>query len=215
MPNNMAERESLQTPEQLVLRLRFADVEREKIVGDEGKIFVLSGTTVSQQRVARGAEPSFWYVIESLFDRPSRKGQEVAIFTDPSRFFVADTFGEDTNTQEVLVRAAGRTLGKKLGLPNIAGILTEEVATWSDLTFQYLGDPENKTGIWLFGSEYAKAQGKNWVSGRTKNPTNASGSFVAMVGSAPSGNGVHVSGWGRDRGDGLMGGPLLVVPIGN
>lgn len=220
-------RESLPTPEQLVFRLRFTDIERERLLGDKAKIFTLSGTTIPQQREARGEKPSFWYIVaagDRLLALPSREGQEVAIFPDLGRFkrlFVEGTFGQNTNTQERLVRAAGNTLADRLdlknpqGKPTIAGILTDEAATWSDLTFQYLDDPDNKAGIWLFGPEYAKAQGEDWVYGRTKNPTNAAGSFVASVGDANPEDGLNVIGWLRDFGDGNVGGPLLVVPIEN
>lgn len=215
--------ESLPTPEPLVLRPRFTDVEREGLLGDEAKILTLSGTTIPQQREARGDKPSFWHIVnagELLL--PSREGQEVAFFPDLGRFkrfFVEGTFGKDTDTQERLVRAAGDALADRLNLKNpqgkrtIAGILTDEAATWSDLTFQYLEDPDNKNGVWLFGPEYARAQGKAWAYGRTKNKTNDSGSNVALVGFARPERGLDVLGWGRDGGSDSVGGPLLVVPI--
>lgn len=214
---------TLRTPERLVLRLRFTDAEREKLLGEGMKIFTLSGTTIPQQRELRGGKLSFWYVVkvgDRLLSLPSRKGQEVAIFTDPKLFFVAGTFDQDIDTQEQLVRAAGKDLAQSLGLespqgtPTIAGIISGEAATWSDLTFQYLEDPENTEGIWLFGPEYAKAQGRPWVYART-NPTNVSGSDVARVGGAYLEYGLRVNDWHRDYGDGDVGSPLLVVPIEN
>lgn len=218
-------RESLPTPEQLVLRPRFTDAERERLLGDEAKIFVLSGATIPQQQESRAREgkPSFWHVVDAGdLLLASREGQEVAFFPDLGRFkrfFVEGTFGKDTDTQERLVRVAGKALADRLdlknpqGKPTIAGILTDEAATWSDLTFQYLEDPVNKNGIWLFGPEYARVQGKDWVYGRTKNKTDESGSFVASVGSASSDSGLYVDGWSRDHGNDFVGGPFLVVPI--
>lgn len=212
-------KESLPTPEQLVLRPRFTPLEVERLVGDEGKEFVLSGTTVPQQRKARGDKPSFWHVVGSLDNLPSRAGQEVVIFPKPERFFVPGTFGKDTDTQEILLRTAGNSLADRLNLknpegkPTIAVIIADEAATWSDLTFQYLGDPENKNGLWLFGPEYAEAQGKPWVHGRTKNKTDASGSYVADVGSARPVGGLRVRDWRRGHGDDSVGAPFLVVPI--
>ena len=218
-------RESLPTPEQLVLRSRFSDLETKRLVGDGGKKFVLSGTTISEQQEARTREgkPSFWHIVNAGdLLLASREDQEVVIFPDLGRYrrlFVDGTFGKDTDTQERLVRAAGNNLADRLDLKNplgkrtVAAILTDEAATWSDLTFQYLGDTDNKNGIWLFGPEYAKAQGKDWVYGRTKNKTNQSGSLVADVGHSSPAYGLHVFGWRRDWGVVPVGGPFLVVPI--
>ena len=227
VPGQYPEVLTLPALEQLVLRPRFTDIERKILLGDKATTFVLSGTTIPQQREVREREgkPSFWHVVsagDKLLALPSKAGQEVAIFTDPKRFFVEGTFGKDTDTQERLVRAAGNDLADRLNLnnsqgkPTIAGILTEEAATWSDLTFQFLEDPEkNPKGIWLFGPEYAKAHGKNWVYCRTKNPTNDFGSNVVNVGNASPDNGLDGFGWGRGDGDEDVGGPFLVVPIEN
>ncbi|MBI2034235.1 hypothetical protein HY388_01230 [Candidatus Daviesbacteria bacterium] len=217
LPVRFGARESLPTLEQLVLRPRFTDRERKKLLADKAKAYLLSRTTILQQKEARAAkgQPSFWHITDGgdrLLALPSRD-IEVAFFPDPNRFFVEGTFGKDTNTQERLVRAAGQTLGNRLGLPNIAGIITDEAATWSDLTYQYLDDPEG--GEWLFGPKYAEAVGKSWVYARTKNPTNASGSDVAHVGLASPGRGLGISGWDRASGHGGGGAPLLVVPIEN
>lgn len=187
------------------------------LLGDRANIKILTRTTILQQKAAREAkgQPSFRYITQGgdrLLALPSRD-IEVAFFPDPKRFFVEGTFGRDTDTQERLVRAAGRALGDRLGLPNIAGIITDEAATWSDLTFQYLDDPENTNRDWLFGPKYAEALGKSWVYGRTKNRTNASGSHVAVVGDASPVHGLDVDGWHRALGSGGVGSPLLVVPI--
>lgn len=212
-------REFLPTSEQLVCRQRFSDKERKNLLGDGARIFTLSGTTIEQQEQARVETPSFWHVVNAGDLKPSRKGQEVAIFTATDRFFVDGTFGKDTDTQEGLVRAAGDALADRLGLKNpkgkstVAGILTDEAATWSDLAFQYLEDPENEQGVWLLGPEYAKAQGREWVYARTKNRTRDSGYYAARVGCALPGYGLSVDDWYHNIGSVDVGGPLLVVPI--
>lgn len=177
-------RESLATPGQLVLRPRFSDLERSRLLDECASIYLLSGTTIPQQREAQTAKgkPSFWYVtegVESLLVLPSRS-IEVAIFPDPERFFAPGSFDKSTARQEQIVREdAQKQLQARLGLPGVTQIVPDEAATLTDLTFQHL----DATGKWLFGPEYAQAQGLSWVYGRTKNRTNKIGSCVAGVGS--------------------------------
>lgn len=200
--------------EQLVLRPRFSDLERNRLLDDCASIYLLSGTTIPQQREAQSSQskPSFWYITdggESLLVLPSLQ-IEIAIFPDPERFFAPGSFGKNTARQEQIVREdAQRELQARLGLPGVTQIVPDEAATFTDLTFQHLG----ATGRWLFGSEYAQVYGLSWVYGRTKNRTNRSGSLVAVVGGALPGIGLEVVGWDRgDDGD-RVGGVRLVVPF--
>lgn len=211
-----ARRESLPTPEQLVLRTRFSDLERRRLLDDQARIYLLSGTTIPQQREAQAAKgkPSFWYVIdggENLLALPSRQ-IEVAIFPAPERFFAPGSFGKNTARQEQVVREdAQNELHARLDLPGVTQIIPDEAATFADLTFQHL----DATGRWLFGPEYAEAQGLSWVYGRTKNRTNRTGSSVALVGHAYPDRGLDVNGWDRGHGDDLVGGVRLVVAFEN
>lgn len=88
--------------ETVSLREAFSDEEKRVLKEDGAVIYALTGTTIPAQRElqAKKGKPSFWYVVEAgdrLLALPSRK-IEVAIFPDPQRFFVPDSFGKDTDT---------------------------------------------------------------------------------------------------------------------
>lgn len=199
-------------PEQIRLR-DFTAQEKQVLKEDGVVIYTLTEVTIPAQREARSraGKPSFRYVVdagERLLAVPSRK-IEVAIFPDPKRFFVPNSFSKDTDTQERLAVGDAKLLRARLNLPGITQIIADEAATLAEIVFQH----EEATGVWLFGPEYASAQGRIWVYGRTKNPTNDSGSFVAYVGDARSARGLSVHGWGRDDGNDEVGAPRLVVAI--
>lgn len=129
---------------------------------------------------------------------------EVAYFAKPEDFFVPGTLGRDTDTQETMAAADA----ERYGLTGITQIVPGQAVVFTELTFQHLA---NHPGEWLFGPKYAEVQGRNWVYGRTKNPTNESGSFVAVVGSADPDRGLGVHGWPRDSGNDDVGSPRLVA----
>lgn len=201
--------------EQLVLRERFTDEEKEALRNDGAVIYLLHGETILSQKESQRAKgkPSFGYVVdagERLLALPSRK-IEVAIYPDPEKFFVPGSFNKSVKKQEEKVMQDARELRLRLNLSAVTEIIPDEAATLSEIGFQHL----DATGVWLFGKEYAVAQGLDWVYGRTKNPTNASGSIVAYVGNAYPDSGLDVGGWRRDDGLHSVGALRLVVPIEN
>lgn len=202
------------TPETVRLKEAFSDQEKHVLEKDGAVVYALTGTTIPAQEAARREKrkPSFWYVVEAG-DRlllPSRK-IEVAIFPAPDRFFVPLSFGQNTDIQERLAAKDGQILRLRLKLPRITQIIPDEAATLTELTFQHL----DKTGNWLLGPEHATAQGRSWIYGRTKNPTNEIGSRVANVGSARSNEGLAVDGWYSNEGREDVGALRLIVPLMN
>lgn len=201
--------------EQLVLGERFTDEEKEALRTDGAVIYLLHGETILSQKESQRAKgkPSFGYVVdagERLLVLPSRK-IELAIYPDPEKFFVPQSFNKSVKKQEEVVAQDARDLRERLNLTGISEIIPDEAATLSEIVFQHL----DATGVWLFGKEYAAAQGLDWVYGRTKNPTNASGSHVASVGDADPDDGLGVDGWLRGDGRHRVGALRLVVPIEN
>lgn len=196
--------------ERLVLKPIIPDKEKA-VLKDFGASFcTLTGETIEGQKKAREAQglPAFWYIVDAgdrkrLLAVPSPR-IEVAYFDKPEDFFVPGTFGKDTDTQEAMVAADA----KRYGLEGITQIVPDQASVFTELTYRHLADHPD---VWLFGPEYAKAQGKDWVYGRTKNPTNAAGSRVADVGDAGPDDGLDVVGWSRDGGYVSVGSPRLVV----
>lgn len=169
-------------------------------------------TTTPEQLVLREsfseAEKEALIADGALIYHPSRP-MEVAIYPAPDRFFVPGSFNKSVRQQEKLVEKDAQELRQRLSLEHITEIIPYEVSTLSDITFQHL----DATGIWLFGPEYAKAQGLSWVYGRTKNPTNSTWSHVAYLGPADPDHGLHLHPRYRGAGLGSLGAVRLVVPI--
>src|SRR3990167_6181704 len=188
----------LETPtviEQLTIRESFTDVEREALIADGALIYTPLGETITAQKdsSAKKGKPSFAYLTTSenrLVAVPSRK-VEIAIYPAPERAFVPDSFSKDVMGQDKAVAVDAVELRQGLGQ-----IIPDEASTVTDIVFRH----EEATGKWLLGSEYAAAQGLNYVYTRTKNPVNSSGSLVALVGGAEPVGWVHVRHWLRDNG---------------
>ena len=202
--------EMTQAPESFILRQKFTPQERKVIENANGLIFSPTGLSIDAQRTRRKVQgkPAFWGwdmsdAGERLTAIPSKQ-VEVAIFPDPKEFFVPGSFEKSIVDQEKLAAEDA----KRLGIPNVTQIIPDEASTLTELAFQY----QDETGNWLFGQEYAKAQGLNWVYGGTKNPTDASGSNVARVGNAFPAGGLSVF---RSPLEGfrLVGAVRLVIPI--
>ena len=208
------EPQETQTPvvEALTLREKFTDAEKEALIADGALIYTLRGETITAQREsqAKKGKPAFRDVVEGG-DRtlviPSRQ-IEIAIYPAPDKFFVSGSFTRNVREQEALVAADAGDLRKRLG-KGLGEMIPDEASTFTDITFQHL----DATGDWLFGQRYAEAQGLSRVYGRTKNPTNSSGSSVANVGAANPDRGLHVGRWPRDYGDRSVGAVPIVVPI--
>ncbi|OGD96799.1 hypothetical protein A3F02_00225 [Candidatus Curtissbacteria bacterium RIFCSPHIGHO2_12_FULL_38_9b] len=199
--------------EALRLRESFTDTEWEALIADGALIYRPLAQTIPTQREkqTKKGKKSFSYVVDAG-DRinavPSRP-VEFAIYPAPDRFFVPGSFDRSVKQEERDVAGDAQDLRERLGLENITEIIPDEASTLSDITFQHL----DATGRWLFGPEYAKAQGLDWVYGRTKNATNPAGSLVADVGNAKADNGLDVGGWDRDYGRRNVGAVRLVVPV--
>lgn len=212
LPETAAKGEILQeipTVEQLVFRKKFTPEEKTSIDAQGGLIYALTGLTIHAQIEAQRAKnkPSLIYLCpeeDGLLAVPSRQ-IEVAIFPAPAEFFVPGSFNQNVAIQE---RMAAED-AKSLGLPNVTQIVPNETSTLTEVIFQHL----KATGKWLFGQEYAAAQGLNYVFARTKNPKNYAGSYGANVGMSSPENGVAV--FDLDRGDNYptVGAVRMVVPI--
>lgn len=211
---NLARKTSVEVrgTEQLVLKARIPDREKAVLEDFGASFYTLTGETIEGQKRARRAQglPTFWNNVdtgdrERMLAVPSPK-IEVAYFPNPENFFVPGTLGKDTDTQETMVAADA----KRYGLEGITQIIPDQASVFTELTFQYLA---SHPGVWLFGQKYAEAQGKNWVYGRTKNPTNSSSSRVAVVGDARPDRGLRVLGWRRGHGGDGVGSPRLVVAV--
>ncbi|KKQ95123.1 MAG: hypothetical protein A3C27_00750 [Candidatus Levybacteria bacterium RIFCSPHIGHO2_02_FULL_39_36] len=206
----------LETPtviEQLTIRESFTDVEREALIADGALIYTPLGETITAQKDSRAkkGKPSFAYLTTSenrLVAVPSRK-VEIAIYPAPERAFVPDSFSKGVEGQDKAVAVDAVELRQRLGQEGLGQIIPGEASTVTDIVFQH----EEATGQWLLGSEYAAAQGLNYVYTRTKNPTNSTGSDVAYVGDAGPGYGVFVDHWGRGSGRRDIGVLRMVVPI--
>ena len=181
----------------------FTDPEEQAFKKDGAYFIDLTGETIEDQREAKRL---FGYVTDGgngLLKLPSIKAR-VAIFPDPKKFFIPNSGNKSLPTQEELAKKDGQELRKRLGLKDdgVDVIIPDQASTLTELTFRYLDETTKKgKGIWLFGPDYAVAQGLDWVYGRTKNPVYESGSLVAGVGVADPGGGVDVGRWRADGGD--------------
>lgn len=201
--------------EQLVLRESFTDEEKAALINDGAVVYTLQEETVNSQKEAQQSKgkPSFGYLVdggERLVAKPSKRIQ-VAIYPDPDKFFVPNSFSKSVTKQEERVAQDAQDLRQRLNLSNVTEIIPDEAATLTEIVFKHL----DETGEWLFDKKYAAAQGLDWVYGRTKNPTNSSGSSVANVGDADPDDGVRVGDWARGHGDHDVGVARLVVPVEN
>lgn len=180
----------------------FTDQEKQALLKDGAHFIDLTGETIEDEQ---GSGRLFGYIInggDRLLKAPSINAQ-VAIYTDPKRFFVPNSGNKDLAAQEKLVEKDGQELRERLGLKDegVDVIIPDQASTLTELTFKYLDETTQKgKGVWLFGPDYAAAQGLSFVYGRTKNPVNESGSYVADVGDARPGRGVFVSDWLRGYG---------------
>lgn len=180
----------------------FTNEEERALIKDGAHFIDLDGETIEGQQTAKRLFRHESDEGDRLLKLPSIKAR-VAIYTDPKRFFIPNSGNKDLPTQEKLAQKDGRKLRKRLGLKDdsLVVIIPDQASTFTGLIFKYL-DETTKQGkpVWLFGSEYASAQGLSWVYGRTKNPVNESGSFVAYVGYAGPDLSVVVRSWGAGRG---------------
>lgn len=203
------------SPEQPHSRIEvFTDHDRETLLRNGALIYRGSKTTIDEQKEVQTAkgQPSFGRIdvegenLKGVRSLPC----ELAIFPD-ARFFIAGTFGKDLKEQEIAAEKDTLVLMEELGLENTAVIIPDEAATLSDITFQHF----DATGEWLFGEKFAEEHGLMLVLGRTKDPTNLSGSFVANVGNSTPEHGLYIDGWYFAVGDDKVGVVRLLAPVEN
>lgn len=189
----------------------FTDKERKALIDDEAVIYLPTGETIKGQK---SAGRPFWYIAEGfkvngknrLTEFPSRP-IEVAIYPDPERFFVPDTFKKTTDQQIALVEQDAQFLREKLGLPNIGEILPE-ASEVTEVLFRHF----DVTRVRLLGQDYMRDE--FWSNIRTNTPTNQEGSDVARVGRWRAAGGLGVNDWDRDGSGVDIGAARWVVPQG-
>lgn len=183
--------------------------EEEKVLRrDKATILSLDGEkTIKDQMAARGM---FRYVYDGgdRLLKASSVITQVAIYADPRRFFVPNSGNKGLPAQEKLAEEDGRELRERLGIKDgsLDVVIPEQASTFTGLIIKYLDETAKKgKKVWLFGTDYGR------LYGRTENSINESGSRVARVGIAESGDGIVVFGWPRDRGYELIRVVRLIV----
>jgi hypothetical protein len=198
--------------ERLVIRDRFTDEEKKILLEDSAEIYLPTGLTILAQIDAQRVKgkPSFWRLIDGgnkLVNAHSRK-IEVAIYPDPNKFFVPDSFSKNLKTQEEKIAKDAQTLRDRLKLQGVTEIIPDRASTLTEVVFQHL----DKTGVWLLGGDYAAVHGLDFVNARTKNSTRFI-TDVAHVGIAHPDGGLYVSDMRVNRGFYTVGVARMVVPI--
>lgn len=181
--------------------LPYTDEEKRILKEDGAVIYSLEGETIQVQR--EGGR-KFWYVVdagERFLTLPSRV-MEVAIYPDPERFFVPDSFNKTKAQQEELVRKDGQELRVRLGIGDLEEILPEAPEA-TEVLFKHL----DETGVRLLGENY----GYRYI--RTNTPINSVGSIVAHVGSFGAGGGPDVDDWFAHGGGPDVGAARWVVKV--
>lgn len=212
LPKRFAQVQGVTTrPEVYGEAVGFTDEERKALIADGAVIYLPTGETI---RAQESAGRPFGYVVDGykvdgrnrLTEFPSRR-IEVAIYPNPERFFVPDTFSRTTEQQIALVEQDARSLRERLGLPNIGEILPE-TSEATEVLFKHF----DTTNVRLLGQDYIKDG--NWSYIRTSTPTNKKGSRVAYVGDCGADTGLFVDDWRCDWGRVGLGAARWVVPQG-
>ena len=174
----------------------FIDQEKEALIKDGAHFIDLTGETIEDEQKAGRLFGNVTDAGDRLLKLPSVKTQ-VAIFPDPKRFFIPNSGNKNLPTQEKSAKKDGQELREKLGLKDdsLDVIIPDQASTLTELLFKYLDETTKKgKGVWLFGRDYG------YLYGRTKNPINESGSYVAFVGPGGPDGGVGVGNWDRVNG---------------
>ncbi len=129
----------------------------------------------------------------------------VGFFRDPEKFFIPGSGGKNLTVQEELTRIDTEELRQRTGLKDIVEIIPKEASVLTGLVFKNY----DETGSWLFGKEYAAAQGLGQIFGRTKHLVDKSGSKSAFVGFVDDDGRMDVRNWPVDKGSK----PLFVVRV--
>ncbi len=169
------------------------------------------GETIRGQK---DAGRPFWYIANGYkVDGRNRLTEyssriiEVAIYPDPERFFVPDTFNKTTDQQLALIDQDAHSLREKLGLEGITEILPE-ASEATEVLFRHF----DTTDVRLLGEDFIRDG--YWSYIRTCTPTSAGGSSLADVGCWGADDGLDVGDWYRGRGGVNVGAARWVVPTG-
>jgi len=187
--------------------ITFTEEERKALVDDGAVPYLLTGETIKSQKSAKRrpfVEVADGYEVDGknrLTEFPSRI-MEVAIYPDPERFFVPNSFNKTTDQQIALVEQDAQFLRERLRQPKIGQILPE-VSEVTEVLFKHV----NATKVRILGKGYGK-----WSYIRTGTPTNKEGSYVASVGRWDRG-GLYVNEWNRSISSTLLGAARWVVPL--
>lgn len=188
----------------------FTNRQKEVLVGDGAVLYLPVGESIQNQRVNR----KFCYVASGydenganrLLDFRSRI-IEVAIYPEPERFFVPDTFNKTTNQQEILRKQDIENLKERLGLENIT-IIRPEATEVVDIMFQHF----DATGICLLGKDFIDEYKGYWRYIKTSTPTSRDGSHLARVGYFHASDGPSIEGWLRGKRSVSLGLARWIIP---
>ncbi len=165
-----AEVDSKTVPE-LLTPITFSERTKEVLISDGAVLYLPESKSLEdQKRLGR----SFGYIVDASsrgFLALRARPIEVAIYPDPERFFVPESFNKTKSHQEELQADDARTLRQKLGVEDITEIMPE-VPEAIEVIFEHY----DKTGVRLTGMDF------RYLYMRTNTPTNESGSHVADVG---------------------------------
>ena len=153
----------------IVMLLKYIPPKTKRILKEDGAIvYELEGTTIdSQSKIQPANEKSFFTFLLVGYkhvNTTSSMLSEVAIYTDPDRFFVEDTAGKRLIEQERLVKTDGEKLRQRLKRDDIDVIIPKQASSLTELVIKHFIE----TGVWLFGPDY------NSQCGATSEITNRS-----------------------------------------
>lgn len=211
LPGTQIEAITMVQREVLGEAIRFTDEEKKALVDDGAVLYLPIGETIQAQKAAKRP---LWYVNEGykeggknrLTEFPSR-AIEVAIYPDPERFFVPDSFSKTTDQQIALVEQDAHALRERLGLPNIGETLPE-ASEATEVLFKHF----DATNVRILGQDYQKNGAWSYI--RTITPINKEGSYVAYVGFWYAVIGLYVYDWYRDYSGVNIHAARWVVPTG-
>ena len=200
LPKRFPQSVDSKAPEQMQT-INFSEKTKEALTSDGAVLYLPKSKSLKdQQREGR----NFGFIVDASSRRfltLRARPIEVAIYPDPQRFFVPESFNKAKNKQEELVKDDADALRKRLGVEDITEIIPE-VSEATEILFEHLGE----AGIRLLGKDY------DYLYMRTNTPTNESGSYVASVGYFSALIGPYVLDWNVDEGFPSIGAARWVVP---
>lgn len=165
----------------------FDDQEKEVLVNDGAVIYLPEGYTINIQRV-REIGTYFWNVIHEtprLTDFPPRR-IEVAIYPDPERLFISDSFNKNVAQQDRLIEQDTEYLRRKLRAEGLI-MWRPEASEVTEVMYKHF----RETGVNLLGADFMRRGGRYGPSVRTSTPTKF-GRFAVVSGSFRKGDGPQI-----------------------